>query len=159
MNLADAWFFVRGIPTADDRLALEGVRELATERCGQYLEHLPRSLQNLTFLGDGKGNQSIRFAVPSGLLHLTFGRLFNQRLDHLTLPNSLQSLTFGFSFDQSLEHVTLPSNLQSLTFGCLFDQSLENVTSKLDFWRAVQPQSGASKLAEQPRKSNFWRAV
>jgi hypothetical protein len=32
------------------------------------------------------------------------------------LPNSLETLTFGYLFDQSMECVTLPSSLQSLTF-------------------------------------------
>ena len=39
----------------------------------------------------------------------------------------LESLSFGRDFDQSLEHVQLPESLLSLCFGQSFNQTLESV--------------------------------
>ena len=112
--------------------AIRAVEELLSK--GHSLNTLPLekhliwlTMQSLTF--GGLFNQSIDdVTLPSGLHSLTFGTFFNQRIDNVTLPSDLQSLTFGFSFNQSMVNVTLPSGLQSLTFGTFFNQRIDNVT-------------------------------
>ena len=47
--------------------------------------------------------------VPSGLQNLTFGREFNQSMDHTALPSGFEKLTFGRKFNQSLDNTALPS--------------------------------------------------
>ena len=52
--------------------------------------------------------------LPSGLLPLSFGHLFLcQRLQGVALVSSVQRLTFGDVFSQSLQGVTLPSGVQT----------------------------------------------
>ena len=112
--------------------AIRAVEELLSK--GHSLNTLPLekhliwlTMQSLTF--GGLFNQSIDdVTLPSGLHSLTFGTFFNQRIDNVTLPSDLQSLTFGFSFNQSMNNVALPSGLQSLTFGIFFNQRIDNVT-------------------------------
>ena len=112
--------------------AIRAVEELLSK--GHSLNTLPLerhliwlTMQSLTF--GGLFNQSIDdVTLPSGLQSLTFGTFFNQRIDTVTLPSDLQSLTFGFRLNQRMENVALPSGLQSLTFGNEFNQSMENVT-------------------------------
>ena len=78
----------------EEGFALEGVTQIEGTASGDYLYHLPKSLESLIL--DDK---------------------FDMTLQGVSLPNNLQSLTFGASFDQSLERVNLPRNLQTLTFG------------------------------------------
>eukprot|EP00913_Durusdinium_trenchii_P000656 g609.t1 len=65
---------------------------------------------------------------PSTLTTLTFGRVFDQKLEGITLPETLKSLTFGFAFNQSLRDVILPTGLERLEFGSAFIQSLEKIS-------------------------------
>lgn len=116
---------VEGLQTSQEDFALDGVTQLRCTRSGQYLYHLPRSLQDLTFHGFDQRVNSITF--PSNLQNLTFGAPFNQSLMNVSLPSKLQTLTFGADFNTSLANVTLPSNLQCLTLGAKFDHSLESV--------------------------------
>ena len=50
-----------------------------------------------------------------------------QAWQKVSLGVALQSLSFGRHFNQSLEHAELPDGLQSLVFGHSFNQPLENV--------------------------------
>lgn len=86
-----------------------------------------QQIQGITF---GKSfNQTLEHvAWPSHLQCLSFGRDFDQTLEPVTWPSCLQILTLGFRFNQSLQRVAWPPQLQSLTLGYLFNQSLENVT-------------------------------
>ena len=99
-DLGDAWSFVQGTASQEDPLALEGLTCIESATTSYYLRNLPETLQNLTF-----------------------GWMFNQDLEGVTLPGNLQTLTFGARFNQNLEGVTLPGNLQSLTFGACFNQT------------------------------------
>ena len=124
-NLYDAWCFVTGRGNTDES-ALQGVTELDNVPAGQYLHHLPRTLERLTF--DDEFNQSLdQVTLPNSLQHLTFGQKFNRSLDRATLPTSLQHLTFGRKFNRSLDRATLPTSLRNLTFGSRFRQSLDQV--------------------------------
>ena len=89
-NVYTAWCCVRGLPTSEREVALEGVTQLEGATEGECLHYLPCSLAKLTF-----------------------GHKINQSLERVTLPSSLQSLSFGESFNQSLQRVTLPSSLPS----------------------------------------------
>ena len=98
--------------------AIRAVEELLSK--GHSLNTLPLekhliwlTMQSLTF--GGLFNQSIDdVTLPSGLHSLTFGTFFNQRIDNSTLPSGLQTLTFGETFNHSIDTLTLPSGLQSL---------------------------------------------
>ena len=184
-NVYTAWCYVRGLPNGERQFALEGVTKLEGAKHGDYLHHLPRSLERLAFRD--RFDQSLkRVPLPSTLQSLSFGAFFNKSLEQVTLPSSLQSLSFGFDFDQSLERVTLPSSLQSLSFGdCFnqnldrvtlplslqslrfgfhFDQSLERVTlpatlQSLSFGEKFQPKPGARDLAIESSKLAFWLSL
>ena len=91
-NVYTAWCYVCGLPTAEREFALEGLTKLEGLTYGVFLHNLPCSLASLSF-----------------------GNMFNQSLERVTLPSSLQSLSFGFKFNQSLERVTLPSSLRSFS--------------------------------------------
>eukprot|EP00435_Cladocopium_sp_Y103_P061201 s312_g22.t2 len=126
-NLYTAWRYASQLPICEREFALEGVTQLEGAEPGEYLCHLPSSLQSLSFGRDF--NQSVeRVTLPSSLQSLSFGDKFNQSLELVTFRSSLQSLSFGRHFNQRLERVTLPSSLQSLSFGDMFRQSLERVT-------------------------------
>ena len=98
--------------------AIRAVEELLSK--GHSLNTLPLekhliwlTMQSLTF--GGLFNQSIDdVTLPSGLHSLTFGTFFNQRIDNSTLSSGLQTLTFGETFNHSIDTLTLPSGLQSL---------------------------------------------
>ena len=55
--------------------------------------------------------------LPSTLLHLKFGNVFNQSMENVSLLSSLLTLTFGRDFNQIMDKVKLPSNLLTLRFG------------------------------------------
>eukprot|EP00435_Cladocopium_sp_Y103_P033001 s3520_g8.t1 len=145
IDLYAAWCCVMGTAEA----ALEGVTELEGIKGGEYLHHLPDSLESLTF--GHEFNQNLNgVMLPSSLRNLTFGyqfdqsldglpsnlrslslgptSRFNQSLERVIWPESLESLTLGSGFNQSLAGISWPSNLKSLTLGVSFNQSLENVT-------------------------------
>ena len=126
-NVYTAWRYVCGLPNCEKEFALEGVTHLEGATHGNYLQHLPRSIEHITF-GDDFDQRLERVTLPSDLRTLSLGHCFDQSLERVTLPSSLQSLSFGDDFNQSLERVTLPSSLQSLSFGRDFNQSLERVT-------------------------------
>jgi hypothetical protein len=48
--------------------------------------------------------------------------LISIRAWKVALPSGLLSLTFGYLFDQSMKKVALPIGLQSMVFGGLFNQ-------------------------------------
>ena len=88
-----AWRYAWGHPAIEDgeeEFALEGLTTMIGAWNGEYLHHLPSSLQNLTF-----------------------GYSSNQSLKEVTFPSSLKSLTFGY-FNQSLKEVTFPSRQSSM---------------------------------------------
>ena len=103
-DLCAAWSFVKGTARQEDPLALEGLTCIEGATTSDYLRHLPKTLQTLTF-----------------------GDTFNQNLKGMTFPSNLQSLKFGDNFNQKLGAVSFPSTLQSLTFGSKFTQNLEDV--------------------------------
>eukprot|EP00435_Cladocopium_sp_Y103_P039421 s2269_g10.t1 len=126
-NVYTAWRYACGFPNDEKEFALEGITHLEGATHGDYIHHLPCSLASMTF--GHLFNQSLeRVTLPSSLQSLSFDWEFNQSLERVTLPSSLQSLSFGYMFNQSLERVTLPSSLQSLSFSFKFNQSLELVT-------------------------------
>eukprot|EP00435_Cladocopium_sp_Y103_P054606 s77_g17.t2 len=127
-DMCAAWRYASGyIQGVEEESALEGLTEMIGAIDGEYLRHLPSSLENLTFgLRFNQGLKGVTF--PSSLQSLTFGDFFDQSLGGVTFPSSLQDLTFGAAFNQSLEGVIFPSSLQNLTFGTQFNQSLERVT-------------------------------
>ena len=136
-DLYAAWQTVHGFQVSQGEFALEGVTRIEGATTGEYLHHIPPTLEHLSF--DRDFNQSLEgVTLPSSLQSLRFRECFDQSLKGVTLPSSLQSLSFDPDFNQSLEEVTLPSSLQSLTFGECFDQSLKEVTLpsslELDIW-------------------------
>eukprot|EP00435_Cladocopium_sp_Y103_P016869 s1943_g4.t1 len=124
-NLYAAGCFIQGLSTSEE--ALEGITCFTLKLPGEYLHHLPESLEDLT-VGFNSNQGLNEMTMPNGLQTLTFGRDFNQSLEGVTLPSSLQTLTFGGCCNQSFEGVTLPPSLEALTFGHNFNQSLEGVT-------------------------------
>lgn len=105
-NLLDAIRFSKGFTIVEEEFVMEGVARLAgaPHTPGRYLQHLPKSLQSLTF--DDSFDQNLEGVnLPHCLQSLTFGRWFNQLLAEMKLPNSLQSLAFGVLFNHSLEAV------------------------------------------------------
>ena len=110
-----AWCYAQGYPVLEGELALEGLTQMEGTTLGEYVHHLPQSLN-----------------------HLTFGRRFNESLEGVTLPNNLQSLTFGHDFNQSLKGVPFPSSLQRLILAMVSTRAwqewshLANQSSKLD---------------------------
>eukprot|EP00435_Cladocopium_sp_Y103_P051588 s124_g16.t1 len=127
-DMCAAWRYASGhVHGIEEESALEGLTEMIGASDGEYLRHLPSSLENLTFgLRFNQGLKGMKF--PSSLQSLTFGDFFDQSLEGVTFPSSLQSLTFGDDFNQSPEGVTFPGSLQNLTFGLRFNQSLKGVT-------------------------------
>lgn len=105
-NLLDAIRFSKGFAVVEEEFVMEGVARLAgaPHKPGRYLQHLPTSLQSLTFDDS-----------------------FDQNLEGVNLPHCLQSLTFGYWFNQLLAKMKLPNSLQSLACGVLFNHSLEAV--------------------------------
>jgi len=80
------------------------------------LFHFPKLLQYLKINLDELLPED---CLPNGLLHLSFGSLFDQPLP--LLPSTLLYLEFGDRFRQS---IVLPPNLTSLKLGCYFNQSI-----------------------------------
>jgi len=101
-DLYKSLYYIDGVPVSEQESALEGVTLIEGARSGEYLKHLPGSLETLVF-GDSFNQSLAGLRLPNSLQRLTFGNLFNQILDGVSLPNSLQSLTFGLEFNQTLE--------------------------------------------------------
>ena len=79
-NVYDAWCYVEGEQNVNaDEIALEGVTKLDCAPPGEYLRHLPQTLESLAF-----------------------GDRFNHSLEGVPFPSGLQSLTFGDRFNHSL---------------------------------------------------------
>jgi hypothetical protein len=53
--------------------------------------------------------------LPDSLIHLNFGKKFNQPLVKDLLPNSLTTLTLGYYFDKPLVKDVFPNSLTNLT--------------------------------------------
>jgi hypothetical protein len=71
-------------------------------------------------------NQKINITIlPTTLKYLTFGHKFNQIIDSEVLPKSLVELTFGNDFNQKIKPGVLPQSLTHLTFGNNFNQEIE----------------------------------
>ena len=105
-NLLDAIRFSKGFTIVEEEFVMEGVAILAgaPHTPGRYLQHLPKSLQSLTF--DDSCDQNLEGVnLPHCLQSLTFDRWLNQLLAEMKLPNSLQSLAFGVLFNHSREAV------------------------------------------------------
>jgi hypothetical protein len=66
--------------------------------------------------------------LPSSLIHLNLGNVFNKKIEHL--PPGLQFLTVGSSFNQSIDK--LPQSLRSLTLGYSFNKTLYNLPPLLE---------------------------
>ena len=110
--------YIDGVPVSEQESALEGVTLIEGARSGEYLKHLPGSLETLVF--GNSFNQSLAgIRVPNSLQSLTFGYSFNQTLERVSLPSSLHHLTFGDEFNQTLEGVSLPGSLQRLSLGSI----------------------------------------
>ncbi|GAM17307.1 hypothetical protein SAMD00019534_004820 [Acytostelium subglobosum LB1] len=62
--------------------------------------------------------------LPSGLLRLSFGHLYNAPLMPGVLPPTLIRLKLGACFNREIRVGLLPSSLQSLKFGFNFNQHL-----------------------------------
>lgn len=123
-DLDAAFRFMQGL--IDDEFALEGLSKMEGATAGEFLYHLPASLEMLTF--GRKFNQSLEgVAFPGSLQGLAFGDSFNRTMLGVTLPSGLRSLTFGSDFNQSLWGVTLPACLQDLTLGERFNHSIQGV--------------------------------
>ena len=126
-DLFAACQFLQGSSFSGEELAIEGLTRIAGATSSEYLQHLPKSLESLTF-HDTFNQRLAGVTLPSGLQNLTFGKLFDQSLTGVSMPRSLQSLKFGWNFDSSLAGISLPKGLQSLTFGYSFNQCLDGVT-------------------------------
>ena len=121
-DLFAAWSYLKGFPVPEAEVALEGLTWIAGKISTESLQHLPRSLENLTL---SPGTYSLEEVPwPSALRCLTLDGGFNQEMKGAVLPNGLQELTFGRDYNQSLVGVSLPSNLKRVRFGDNFGQSL-----------------------------------
>ena len=72
--------------------------------------------------------------ISDDLTNITFGQMFNQKIEPNSLPNNLKSLIFVFNseFNQKIKPNSLPNNLSNLTLGWKFNQSMKYLLEKID---------------------------
>jgi len=113
-DLYAAFCYIQGLPVFEGERALEGLTRLKGTTSGEYLQHLPKSLESIAF--GHHFNQTLDgVSFPSSLKRLTLGDEFNQTLDGVSLPSSLQSLKFGFRFNQRLVGASFPTSFKAMS--------------------------------------------
>lgn len=97
-----------------------------------HLQHLPLAqvtwpdcLQVLKF--GWEFSYPLDQPLPTSLLEIDLGGLFNHHIEEVAWPPRLLKLHFGDRFNRPIELVTWPTTLRSLSFGSSFDQRIEAV--------------------------------
>ena len=94
----------------------------------KYLELFKNNLINISFVNTfDEPLDSIELSYFSNLKILSFGKFFNQPIEHIYFPN-LQQLSFGSCFNKPIERLSTPK-LQQLSFGACFDNPIEKLNT------------------------------
>lgn len=90
-----------------------------------------RNYTNLTHIYFENFDQSIANILPPNLIHISFGNMFNTKIEEGELPLSVVSVVFGKKFIRSIEN-SFHNNIKSIHFYELFTNELVHIPINIE---------------------------
>lgn len=89
--------------------------------CQKDIKNIPDSVEKLIL--PNSFNKCLLGILPTNLIHLELGNLFEQDIKNGDLPETLEKLKFGSYYNKKIN--SLPLNLRYLEFGAYYNQKID----------------------------------